>query len=589
MFLITTANQRFWKTDGPVLFLGEWCKIFSERDIWEKLEHETLPYHWDDRKKLYRDYLYLNQIYEKTLVQLSDSVNKIHGESHSVRYWRIIIGPWLYYFILTLYDRYQSILTAQSSGKVTNMLILKYKAGEWIPKDFNEFKEWSFKDEYNHYLCSQIVEFTDKLPYEIKNIQRSATTEKESKQGMVSSKNIIKNILKMSYKFTPDFFNRVVFVSSYLGKNDLIKLQLTLGQFPYLFPPEVKIPVSEIDFNKRRDIYLNLHDDNEFIHLLSRLLPGQIPQCYLESYYYIKKEAIKSFPSRPKIIFTANAHIADEGFKIWTASCIEEGTMFIGTQHGGAEGMVLWCWLEDHQYAVWDKYYSWGWEDDLRKKIKPLPAAKLNNMKRIQPNRKGRILMVVYSFPRYFYNMATTIVGASGYNTYLNNIFAFMKFLKNMTRELLTVRLYPDDYKCCQKERFAEKYPDVECYLGKMTMYEQLTDSRLFIGTAANATTYLEAFAANFPSILFWNPEHGEIRPIAQPFFDKLWDAGILHDTPQSAAKLVNEIYDDPLSWWQQPEVQKAKDEFCLQFARTSKNWRKEWAENLKGLNDNLS
>jgi putative transferase (TIGR04331 family) len=116
VFLVTTADQSFWKTDEPVLFLGEWCKLFSQRSFWEKLSYEVLPYHWDDRKKLYRDYLYLDKLYEQILSELSQHLNQIHGVKHSVRYWRIIVGRWLSYFIQIFYDRYQSILTAGESG-----------------------------------------------------------------------------------------------------------------------------------------------------------------------------------------------------------------------------------------------------------------------------------------------------------------------------------------------------------------------------------------------------------------------------------------------------------------------------------------
>ena len=63
MFLITTADQRYWKYDEPVIFLGEWCKIFSESATYKNIEHEVLPYHWDDRQKLYKDYIYLNILY----------------------------------------------------------------------------------------------------------------------------------------------------------------------------------------------------------------------------------------------------------------------------------------------------------------------------------------------------------------------------------------------------------------------------------------------------------------------------------------------------------------------------------------------
>ena len=99
-FLITTALEQTWyKADVPVLFLGEWCTLVSEKHKWETLTHETLPYHWDDRKRLYRDYCYLDNLYEKSLVLLTESMNQLHKENNSLRYWRIITGPWLYSFI----------------------------------------------------------------------------------------------------------------------------------------------------------------------------------------------------------------------------------------------------------------------------------------------------------------------------------------------------------------------------------------------------------------------------------------------------------------------------------------------------------
>ena len=131
-------------------------------------------------------------------------------------------------------------------------------------------------------------------------------------------------------------------------------------------------------------------------------------------------------------------------------------------------------------------------------------------------------------------------------------------------------------------ERWNSKFPEIECYQGAKTMPNQLRESRLFIGTY-NATTYLETLAANFPSVIFWNPEHWELRSSAQPYFDELRRVGIFYDTPEAAAEKINEISHDPASWWKQPEIQRAKDKFCFQFARTSNNWMNEWKQELQG------
>ena len=107
-FLITTALEETWPDDPeiPVLFLGEWCRIYSRRDRWSMMNAKVLHYHWDDRHKLYNDYQYLNNIYENTLKSLQKKLNEIHKVDHSLRYWRILIGPWLGYFLQMVFDRW---------------------------------------------------------------------------------------------------------------------------------------------------------------------------------------------------------------------------------------------------------------------------------------------------------------------------------------------------------------------------------------------------------------------------------------------------------------------------------------------------
>src|SRR5437870_13207002 len=105
MFLITTADQQFWRTNDRVLFLGEWCKLYSQRHVWLAMDSETLPYHWNDRTRLLSDHSYLTAVYEKYLEELAPKLNKIHGISQSARFWRIVVGPWLQYFIVIFYDR----------------------------------------------------------------------------------------------------------------------------------------------------------------------------------------------------------------------------------------------------------------------------------------------------------------------------------------------------------------------------------------------------------------------------------------------------------------------------------------------------
>ena len=57
--LITTALENTWpESNIPVLFLGEWCKLQSLKERWIKFDDQlVIPYHWDNRDKLYNDYI----------------------------------------------------------------------------------------------------------------------------------------------------------------------------------------------------------------------------------------------------------------------------------------------------------------------------------------------------------------------------------------------------------------------------------------------------------------------------------------------------------------------------------------------------
>ena len=99
-----------------------------------------------------------------------------------------------------------------------------------------------------------------------------------------------------------------------------------------------------------------------------------------------------------------------------------------------------------------------------------------------------------------------------------------------------------------------------------------------------SGTTLCIAMAANIPVICFWDPKSMGLCHQALPYFDELKRVGIIHDTAQSAAQKVNEISDNIDNWWQKPSVQKARKQFAWRYARTSKQWEKEWIKAIWNL-----
>jgi len=116
-----------------------------------------------------------------------------------------------------------------------------------------------------------------------------------------------------------------------------------------------------------------------------------------------------------------------------------------------------------------------------------------------------------------------------------------------------------------------------------MNISNQIRKSRIFVSTY-NATTYLESFSMNIPTIIYWNVNHWELNNSAIPYFEALKRVGIFHATPESAALHINAIWDDVPKWWNSIEVRDAVEKFKNQFCHLSDNLVDNICDEVKGL-----
>ena len=54
--LVTTALEKTRGEKQDILFIGEWCKPYKIQAEIRKRNHQTMPFHWSDRQKKYKEY-----------------------------------------------------------------------------------------------------------------------------------------------------------------------------------------------------------------------------------------------------------------------------------------------------------------------------------------------------------------------------------------------------------------------------------------------------------------------------------------------------------------------------------------------------
>lgn len=566
-FLVTTAREETWPTNNePILFLGDWCKLFTRRRTWEKLDSIVSTYHWNNRSKFNKDFLYLQRLNEALLGELTAKLNIIHKVNYSSRYWRIVVGPWLAFFSQMAFDRWEMIRLALHNNDISDVRIINYQNNPFVPNDMNDFNSMYIEDSWNEFIYGSILAWK-KFPVhkiDIKNNPHNDSCNKKLLDLPSGFKKKLRKLINfisgLSYN-KKDFF----FISSYFSTKFEIFLQFKLGQVPSLWA-SIPSPLGQINLNARNWQLSDSKNVNDFSSFLRFLIPLHIPINYLEG-YKLSKILCKNlpWPKRPKAIFTANSFMFDDVFKVWAAGKTEEGVPLITGQHGGHYGIGSWSFLEEHQIAISDYFLTWGWKKPKHNKVIPFGNIK-GFGKSFKAKKTGIALMVQVAIPRQSYQILSSIVSASQWGEYFDDQCRFFEALPDKLQAHIVIRLYPTDYDNSQKERWLERFPRVILDEGKRPIRFQIDKTKLYISTY-NATTYLESMSLNIPTIIFWNTKHWELKDSAAPYFEKLKLAGIFHENPESAANQMIKVWDNIEDWWNSPEVQSARIDFCKEYA----------------------
>ena len=545
------------------------------------MDSQMVPYHWDDRKKLHRDYLLLQSLHEELLLELSERLNFLHGVNHTLRYWRILVGPWLSNFVQVLFDRWEMIQRAISYNSIAEVRVLDTAQEQMVPNDMDHFNSLFVEDAWNEAIYGQLLQGWTIVP--IEKVRADMQSTLLGAQPGLTPVRRLKRKLAHAASIASQMFVRedaAFFIATYLPIKQDLQLQWRLGQVPNLwcrFPT----PKADVEWSQRQ-CQMGRAEVEGFPAIVRTMIPRHIPALYLEGY-----SALQAFcgalpwPKKPRLIFTSNSYYTDDVFKAWAAKKVEAGAPLVIGQHGGNFGIGRWEFTEDHQCQISDGWLSWGWDDEKRPQIKPVGNLKMFRCD-MGWDPVGHALIVEMTLPRYSYRMYSMPV-AGQWLDYFNDQCRFVDALPDEIRRRLLVRLYVHDYNWNHAARWRDRFPELQLEIGVKPIMPLIKKSRICVSTS-NATTYLETLAMNVPTIIFWNPHYQELRDNAVPYFTRLKAVGIFHETPESAAHKMTMVWDDVATWWNSEPVQAVREEFCYHYSRMSERSLKDIEQVLRQM-----
>lgn len=569
-FLITTADERSWKFDRPVLFLGEWCCHYDRRCIWEHMDAEVAAPFGVQAEQKVCNLSYHQKLTNELLIEVSDALNKYHKTKHSLRYWHILLGHWLQRFVAVIFNRYFTLDQVLKNYKIQGTAVFDSLNYSLATTDSMAFI-WACGDPiWNHVLYSRILNFRDDKKKEI-SIEPLETVSGYFKEQNSSfgRKNSVKQLIIKAIRIVFSKLRRgndAFIIRSYLPLLEEAKLQILLGQFPQFWgrPALDKI---EPDMEGRKDFNINAEKHSGFEQFVRRQLNELIPACYLEGYTQLLKTVDElPWPTEPKFIFTSNEFDTNEVFKAWVGAKVEKNVPYYTGQHGNNYGSMLGSpyWPE---LNTCDRFFTWGWKDGNPKNIPAFTFTMAN--RKNQPKRyDGNLLLIEGPQPSFL----TLEDRHHNFGIYREEQFRFVEALSANIRQKLIVRLFGHKLKeSCDEQRWKDRSPDTKIDTGTKTFRAMLSRSRLAV-FAYDSTGILETLSLGYPTICFWFGGLDHLLPNAKPYYEILRDAEILFDTPEAAAEFVETHWENIKEWWESAKVRNVREVFCNQFARIEKH-----------------
>lgn len=562
LFLTKIYKEQYFLPNK--LFLGQWS-IGEEVETSSLGNHKILDYHWDNSEKLDRDYKYLYDLYYKLFKSLQVKLNIIHNLNKTERYWHLILGSWLEAFLVCAFDRWESVSNAFKNYNISNVYSIKSNYMSHITSDLFEFHRLMQTESWNNFLITEIIKF--KKIFKIDYKENLTYLDKENKKFYQTNKyyekksfflNIFDSLVGHIQK-KPE----IVLYQTYFKKKDNLLLFANTGTLPRFYIDfEKKIEMNSP--NKNRETFdLDFNDKNDFEKFIKNYLFKFMPITYLEGFKKIK-DYCESIDLKPKLIISATGHFNDV-FSHWLAQHIDQGTNYFISEHGG-------CIEDTAKFDTYlkksDCFLSWN-HSDKKKVFQIIPRFYTKKISKNNIKNGDKIYIILAG--NHLYNSIAQYALKSGQIISTYNSIRQLKTLPLNIKNKIKFRPHPGSHGWAMKKRVKLDFgSDALCKNKKID--DSFSQAKILINIDFQ-TSFYESMYSQKPVIVFADRKFTKnINPKIRELFEKFIEQKIIINNIEDLKSHLENIWENPLKWWNSDQVKVLRDEFSNLCSRENNN-----------------
>lgn len=548
---------------------GPWCFLYAE-DVCDGWQDLPFPEPFSISDDIVAEDARTRRLANYLCGVWAERMNQRHDRSYSRGYWRTLLIMWMVTAVQALWSRYRRIELLVERHRDEKILVQIFEDVEsWHFPSLHEFNNnLNFNNGFDLWMSSILLHTIAPAHWQIEAVLPPAT------DGRVTSETLAKPRSRLAGKVFRKIMPRLSFESAYGVRLGKVLLSLYLNILP-------KKQNARHHFSFDDDAIIGEFPKN-FLTILDRFLETTLPETYGQNFPLLEHKGlrVKYFPGR---VFIDSLGAQVDAKRIVLAHAFENGEKLVCNQHGSSYGTNRSLSRASEADYKYHAMLTWGWneQEDLEGNFVPLPSPLLSGYR--DRHRFEKETMVFVSSPidvrGHRLNDAPT---PSQWLEYRRLKLSFIDVLAARCRDRLLYRPYVRVVaRLRDQEIITARWPAIPILEGDL--HAELLCCRL-LALDNPGTTLNIAMAANIPTVCYWPPEYWEMTRPAKPYFNALRECGILHDSPESAARYINKIWDDLPQWWSSPDVQAARRSWADRYARTSRFWWLDWMRALAKL-----
>lgn len=556
--LIVTSINQLPKNKGSyksIILIGD----KFDKNINISYQPHLISNHWDDEYKRHKDYLYLEKFYRTLLIDLASSLNQAHNLNFDTRYWEIIVGSWLVVFISAFFDKWEMMRLSLSKAESAAIFVPDELIANFQFIDTNQFTTLvASNDSINHKIFYLAARHLDS------KIIKIANSSKENKSISINSN---KSFVKLFFNYVYSYINiyllkksKFIFFTSYFPNAAKRKIKYFYSEncvFDKVIFDTSTFPSSK-QFDKREIIHntilSNIKNINNFEYFCYKEISKFLPESFVENFKNIRNRYFNAFP-KCKLIFTANSHWWDDGFKIWASERVASGAKLIIADHGGAIPPLDYVFRFEENIS---DVYATPCPPCHPKHIQ-LPATVFTGPK-VDIAKLGKKLTIVsYPADKWVMRAASQPLGHRA----LHMIPLLNIMVKSIDTHIFNKCLLKLPVNSSRWNYFENQYKNMFPYnqISRAPFRKVIKTSKIILCTYPQST-FSEAMMSGIPTLLLIEPKFHYPILNANSLFEEMIANKICFYDPVQAARHINLIWNNPLNWWNSPAVRNTRDLF---------------------------